>query len=167
MCPADALETDGQTDDEAEERPRLSLDGFPHLQALVNGPNGTEILEELEQLMFREPNRAPRYQRDLFARIRVSDDQPPEVGIVRDVSRSGVRLQLTASAHLDIMKSRTIRIEMRRPGTPFVSCEARLVRVIAHHKGGVELAFSFLRQDEHDPDLERLLSYLASEASAA
>jgi hypothetical protein len=130
----------------------------------MDGPDGAEILRELRQLLRREPLRAPRYQRDLFARIRIDPSEPLEVAIVRDVSRTGVRLRLASSAHLDVVQARTVMIEMRLPGTPFVNCEARLVRVGEHHENGVELAFSFVRNPDQNPLLEALLERLAARA---
>jgi PilZ domain-containing protein len=142
---------------------RLELHGLPRLQALVRGPEGDEILAELQTLMQREPRRAPRFQRDLFARIRISPEQPPEIAVVRDISRSGVRLRLSAAAHLDVMQARTLFIEMRLPGTRFANCAATLVRVVEHHKNGVELAFSFVEGADRDPAFDALLEQLAAE----
>jgi hypothetical protein len=64
------------------------------------------------------------------------------------------------------MQARAVSIEMRLPGTPFVNCEARLVRVVAHRENGVELAFSFVRGPDQDPRLETLLEGLAARAAA-
>lgn len=89
---------------------------MPKLRALIEGPDGPEILAELQKLVRRESIRAPRYERDLFARIRVSPDAPPEIAVIRDLSRSGVRLELGSSAHLDVMQARTVSIEMRLRG---------------------------------------------------
>jgi hypothetical protein len=143
----------------------LPLDGLPLLKALVDGPNGHEIVAELHRLLElnpqREPRRAHRYHRNLFARIRVDPSGPREVAIVRDISESGVRLQLTASAHLDVMRARSISIEMRLPGTPFVQCEATLVRVVEHHENGVDLAFTFVAGGR-GPGFEALLEQLAA-----
>jgi hypothetical protein len=136
---------------------------MPKLEALVAGPDGNAILAELQRLLRREPPRAPRFQRKLFARIRVDPEQPPEIAIVRDISRSGVRLQLAPTTCLDVMQARAISIEMRLPGSPFVNCEATLVRVVAHHENGVELAFSFIGAGQRSPDLEALLEQLAAE----
>jgi hypothetical protein len=71
-------------------------------------------------------------------------------------------LQLSASAHLDVVQARTILIEMRLPGTPFTSCEATLVRVVEHHKNGVELAFSFVDAAARDPAFDALLQQLGA-----
>jgi hypothetical protein len=142
---------------------RLQLDGLPHLQALIRGPQGDQILTELQTLLRREPRRSPRFQRDLFARIRVKPEQPPEIAVVRDISRSGVRLRLSGAAHLDVMQARRIVIEMRLPGTPFATCSATLVRVVEHHLNGVELAFSFVEATDRDPAFDALLKQLAAE----
>ncbi|HTV22798.1 MAG TPA: PilZ domain-containing protein [Polyangiaceae bacterium] len=147
--------------------PRLSLDQTPRLRALVEGPEGDEILAELHKLVRREPARATRYERNLFARIRAEPDAPPEIAVVRDLSRSGVRLELSSSAHLDVMNARTVAIEMRLPGSPFVSCEATLVRVGEHLANGVELAFSFTQSSQDDPAFAALLERLATAQAAA
>jgi hypothetical protein len=121
-------------------------------------------LEELHQLLQRGPARARRFRRDLFARIRADSGEHPDVAIVRDISASGVRLQLATTAQLDVMQTSTVWIEMRLPGMPFVNCEAKLVRVIEHHRNGVELAFSFVDDVADDPAFEELLERLAAEA---
>jgi PilZ domain-containing protein len=157
-----ARELEGHPKKEPESERQLSLEGLPRLEALVQGVDGSEILRELRQLLRREPRRAPRYRRDLFARIRVDPSEPLEVAIVRDVSRTGVRLRLASSAHLDVVQTRTVIIEMRLPGAPFVACEARLVRVGEHHENGVELAFSFVRNPDQHPTLDALLEGLAA-----
>jgi hypothetical protein len=165
VCPIDARVPN---DDSARElrATRLPLDGLPRLKSLVSGPDGAEILEELHQLLQRGPARARRFRRDLFARIRADPREHPDVAIVRDISASGVRLQLATTAQLDVMQARTVSIEMRLPGMPFVNCEAKLVRVIEHHKNGVDLAFSFSDSVTEDPALQELLEQLAADADA-
>lgn len=165
MCPANAYKPQQEPPAGATE-PRLSLDQTPRLRALVEGPDGAEILAELHKLVRRDPARATRYERNLFARIRVGADAPPEVAVVRDLSRSGVRLELSAAAHLDVMNARTVAIEMRLPGSAFVSCEATLVRVGEHHANGLELAFSFTQATQDDPAFHALLERLAAHAHA-
>jgi hypothetical protein len=160
VCPANAPRP--QPDPQNEETaPRVSLDQTPKLRALVEGPDGAEILAELQKLLRRESVRAPRYERDLFARIRVRPDAPVEVAVVRDLSRSGVRLELGASAHLDVMQARTVTIEMRLPGMPFVNREATLVRVGEQRPSGVELAFAFAGAAQPDPAFDALVEHLA------
>jgi hypothetical protein len=129
---------------------------------LVEGPDGAEILLELQKLLRRESLRAPRYERDLFARVRVAPDAAPEVAIIHDLSRSGARLELDSSAQLDVLRTRSVQIEMRLPGTAFVNCEATLVRVVEHRASGVELAFAFVGAERHDPAFEALLDRLAA-----
>jgi hypothetical protein len=145
----------------------LQLNDLPHLQALIRGPQGDEIVAELQLLLGREPRRAPRFQRDLYARIRINPEQPPEIAVVRDISRSGVRLLLSASAHLDVMQARALFIEMRLPGARFTTCAATLVRVVEHHENGVELAFSFVDGPDRDTAFDALLEHLAAEAPGA
>jgi hypothetical protein len=160
VCPANAPRPQPDAPSEAT-APRLSLDQTPKLRALVEGPDGPEILAELQKLVRRESVRAPRYERDLFARIRVSPDAPPEIAVVRDLSRSGVRLELGSSAHLDVMQARTVSIEMRLRGMPFVNREATLVRVGEQRPNGVELAFTFSRDMQQDPAFDELVEHLA------
>lgn len=160
MCPANAKGPQPDPPSEAT-APRLSLDQTPKLRALVEGPDGPEILAELQKLLRRESIRAPRYERDLFARVRVSHGAAPEVAVVRDLSRSGVRLELSASAHLDVMQARTVSIEMRLPGMPFVYREATLVRVGEQRTKGVELAFAFVGDVHPDPPFDELVEHLA------
>jgi hypothetical protein len=167
VCPARSSRHESPKVDEEEAKERLQLDGLPHLQAVIRGPQGDEILAELQMLLGREPRRAPRFQRNLFARIRINPEQPPEIAVVRDISRTGVRLQLSASAHLDVMQARTIAIEMRLPGTGFTTCAATLVRVVGHHDNGVELAFSFVNEADRDSALDALLEQLAAKMSGA
>ncbi len=143
----------------------MSLADLPLLQTLIQGPDGADIMRELQRLVSREPRRAPRFQRSLFARVRVSAKEAPEVAVIRDISESGVRLQLSSSAHLDVQRARTICIEMRLPGGSFVNCEATLVRVVGHLETGVELAFSFSAASQSNPELAALLAHLASAAS--
>jgi hypothetical protein len=162
VCPAKSSQHESSNVEEGAASERLQLDGLPHLQALVGGPQGDEILAELALLLGRQPRRAPRFQRDLFARIRINPEQPPEIAVVRDISRSGVRLRLSASAHLDVMQARTLSIEMRLPGARFTTCAATLVRVVEHHKNGVELAFSFVDGADRDPAFDALLEELAA-----
>jgi hypothetical protein len=164
VCPAKSSQHESSNLEGGSGNERLRLDGLPHLQALIRGPQGDEILAELQLLLGREPRRAPRFQRDLFARIRINPEQPPEVAVVRDISRSGVRLQLSASAHLDVMQARTLFIEMRLPGARFTTCAATLVRVVEHRENGVELAFSFVDGAERDPAFDALLDQLAAKA---
>lgn len=161
MCPANAPRPQPDPATEAT-APRLSLDQTPRLRALVEGPDGPEILAELQKLVRRDSLRAPRYERDLFARIRVNPDAPPEIAVVRDLSRSGVRLELGASAHLDVMQARTVLIEMRLRGMAFVSREATLVRVGEQRPNGVELAFTFARDMQQDPAFDELVEHLAN-----
>jgi hypothetical protein len=165
VCPIDALVSDDDGPRESRAT-RLPLDGLPRLKSLVSGPDGAEILEELHQLLQRGPARARRFRRDLFARIRADPREHPDVAIVRDISASGVRLQLATTAQLDVMQANTVWIEMRLPGMPFVTCEAKLVRVIDHHKTGVELAFSFADHVADEPEFEELLEQLAAESEA-
>jgi hypothetical protein len=160
VCPANAPRPQPDPPSEAK-APRLSLDQTPKLRALVEGPDGPEILAELHKLLRRESIRAPRYERDLFARIRVSPDAAPDIAVVRDLSRSGVRLELSSSAHLDVMQTRTVSIEMRLPGMAFVNREATLVRVGEQRSKGVELAFSFVGGAGHDAAFDELLEHLA------
>jgi len=160
VCPANASRPLPDPPSEAT-APRLSLDQTPKLRALVEGPDGAEILAELQTLLRRESIRAPRYERDLFARIRVSPDAPPEIAVVRDLSRSGVRLELGSSAHLDVMQARTVSIEMRLPGMAFVNREATLVRVGEERRNGVELAFTFVGALQQDPAFDDLVERLA------
>jgi hypothetical protein len=162
VCPAKSRQHESPNVEGEAANERLQLDGLPHLQALIRGPQGDDILAELQTLLGREPRRAPRFQHDLFARIRITPEQPPEIAVVRDISRSGVRLQLSASAHLDVMQARTIFIEMRLPGSRFTNCAATLVRVVEHHKNGVELAFSFVNAADRDPAFDALLEQLAA-----
>lgn len=156
MCPADAADENARD----IERRLPSLEDLPKLRALVHGPGGADILAELERLLARQPQRAPRYRRDLLARIRTAEGRPPEVAVVRDISASGVRLRVPASAHLDVVQARQVILEMRLPGSPFVSCEAALVRVVERQENAVELAFSLLRA-EPDPAFDALLAQLA------
>lgn len=160
MRPANAPNPEHET--ASEGTPRLSLDQTPKLRALVEGPEGQEILVELQRLLRRESVRAPRYARDLLARIRVSPDAALEIAVVRDISKSGVRLELGASARLDVMGARTVSIEMRLPGMGFVSRDATLVRVVERREKGVELAFSFSESAEEDAAFDALLERLAS-----
>jgi hypothetical protein len=162
VCPANAQRSQPETPSEAAAA-RLSREQTPKLCALLEGPDGPEILAELQKLLRRESVRAPRYERDLFARIRVSPEAPPEIAVIRDMSRSGVRLELGSSVQLDIMQARTVSIDMRLPGMAFVSCEASLVRVVEHHANGVELAFAFVDGVQHDPAFGELVERLASE----
>ena len=157
MCPTDLLEERARGD--AEPR-RLSLEGLPLLLALVAGPSGADILAELERLIARQVPRAPRYRRDLFARIIAGEGRLPEIAVVRDISASGVRLRVPASVHLDVVQARNVTLEMRLPGTPFVTCGAALVRVVEQHDNAVELAFSLLRT-RADPAFDALLAQLA------
>ena len=157
MCPADAVDEPARGD---LERSGPSLEGLPRLQALVRGPDGADILSELKRLVARQPQRAPRYRRDLLARIRIDADRPLEVAVVRDISASGVRLRVPASAHLDVVQARQVTLEMRLPGNPFVTCTAALVRVVERQENAVELAFS-LQRTQSDPAFEALLSQLA------
>jgi hypothetical protein len=148
----------------AQESQDLSLDGLPKLQALMQGPDGPALLNELRQLLAREPRRARRFRRSLFARLQIQADEPPEVAVVRDLSESGVRLQLGTASRLDVMQARNVILEMRLPGTAFVRCEAKLVRVVAHHDKGVDLAFSFIKDAGHEQGLADLLERLAMDA---
>ena len=159
MCPANDPK---RPDEAAATEPRLSLEHTPRLRALVEGPDGAEILQELKKLVRRDLVRATRYERNLLARIRVGSEAPPEIAVVRDLSKTGVRLELAASAQLDVIKARAVTIEMRLPGSPFVSCEATLVRVSEHHSNGVELAFAFAHGVESDPAFAALLGGVAS-----
>jgi hypothetical protein len=160
VCPANAQGQDIESGRETAGR-HLHLDELPRLKALVSGPEGEEILAELHKLLQREPPRARRFQRDLFARVRADPEQPAELAIVRDLSASGVRLQLAASAQLDVIKAHDVSIEMRLPGSPFVNCEAMLVRVVERNKNGVVLAFSFVEAVRRDPAFVALLEQLA------
>lgn len=160
MCPANAPRPQADPTSEAKP-PRLSLDQTPKLRALVEGPDGPEILAELQKLLRRESIRAPRYERDLFARVRVSPDAAPEIAVIRDLSRSGARLELSSSAHLDVMQARTVSIEMRLPGMAFVNRDATLVRVGEQRAQGVELAFAFVGGSAQDSAFDELVDYLA------
>lgn len=166
MYPANATPTEPDPQKTSERPSRLSLEHSPKLRALLDGPDGAAILLELEALLQREPARAPRYARDLFARVRASPDTPPEVAVVRDLSRSGVRLELGASAHLDAMHARPVLIEVRLPGMPFARREATLVRVVERRESGVELAFAFVAEGADDPAFEALLARLAEKTAA-
>lgn len=157
MCPADDTDPSARGD---LERGSSFLEGLPRLQALAVGPDGADILAELKRLVARQPQRAPRYRRDLLARIRIDGGRPPEVAVVRDISASGVRLRVPASAHLDVVQARQVTLEMRLPGSPFVTCTAALVRVVERHENAVELAFS-LQREGPDPAFEALLAQLA------
>jgi hypothetical protein len=160
VCPANAPRTQSHPSSAATAS-HLSLDQTPKLRALVEGPDGAEILAELQKLLRRESLRAPRYERDMFARVRVSPSGAPEVAVIRDLSRSGVRLELGASAHLDVMQARTVSIEMRLPGMAFVNREATLVRVGEERPNGVELAFTFVGAAQPDPAFDELVEQLA------
>jgi hypothetical protein len=162
VFPANAPRPQPDPSSEATAQHHLSLDETPKLRALVEGPDGPEILAELQKLLRRESLRAPRYERDLLARVRSSPGSTPEVAVIRDLSRSGARLELGSSAQLDVMQARTVSIEMRLPGMGFVSREATLVRVVEHRQNGVELAFSFVEGMAPDPGFEELMRRLAS-----
>lgn len=137
------------------------LEDSPRLRALIAGPDGEEILSELLRLMERPQQRAPRYGKPLFARVRAEGTEVAEVALLRDISASGVRLQLPTSAQLDVLRARNVRIEIRVPGSIPLELGATLVRVAAQRENGTELAFQFSDESRMDPRLHALLARLA------
>lgn len=143
------------------------LEDYPRLQALVGGVDGAEILSELLRLLDRQHQRAPRYGKPLLARLRTEGAQTEEVAVLRDISASGVRLQLPSSAQLDVVRARQVMIEARVPGSPPLELAATLVRVAAQRENGTELAFQFSDESRKDPRLHALLARLARERAAS
>ncbi|MEY4546560.1 MAG: hypothetical protein RL685_2755 [Pseudomonadota bacterium] len=132
----------------------------PRLRALIAGPDGAEILSELLRLVERQQQRAPRYGKPMFARLRAEGAEDAEVVVLRDISASGVRLQLPTSAQLDLLLAH-VWIEVRVPGSPPLELGATLVRVAAQRENGTELAFQFSDESRKDPRLHALLAHLA------
>lgn len=143
------------------------LEDCPRLQALIAGADGAEILSELRRLLERQHQRAPRYGKPLLGRLRTEGMDVPEVAVLRDISASGVRLQLPASAQVDVLRARQVWIEARMPGHPPLELGATLVRVAARRENGTELAFQFSEESRKDPRLHALLARLARERAAS
>jgi hypothetical protein len=143
------------------------LDESPRLQALIAGPDGAAILSELLRLVERQQQRAPRYGKPLFARLRAEGTEAAEVAVLRDISASGVRLQLPTSAQLDVLRARHVWIEIRVPGSPPLELGATLVRVAAQRENGTELAFQFSDESQKDPRLHALLARLARQRTVS
>jgi hypothetical protein len=143
------------------------LEDYPRLQALISGVDGAEILSELLRLIERQQQRAPRYGKPMLARLRAEGAETEEVAVLRDISASGVRLQLPSSAQLDVLRARQVRIEARVPGSPPLELGATLVRVAAQRENGTELAFQFSDESRKDPRLHALLARLARERAAS
>jgi hypothetical protein len=141
------------------------LERFPLLRSLLEGPGGDQLKAELigllAQLAGRELDRAQRFERKFFAKLHAGGDAVVEVGIVHDISSSGIRLRLLRSASLDAIQSQNVRIETRLPGSPMLELEAELVRVAASSDRDVELAFRFTPESANSPELTRLLAALA------
>jgi hypothetical protein len=133
------------------------LERFPLLRSLLEGPGGDQLKAELigllAQLAGRELDRAQRFERKFFAKLHAGGDAVVEVGIVHDISSSGIRLRLLRSASLDAIQSQNVRIE--------TELEAELVRVAASSDRDVELAFRFTPESANSPELTRLLAALA------
>lgn len=142
------------------------LEGCPRLQALIAEEGGAEILSELRRVVERQRQRAPRYGKPLLARLRTEGSEQEEVAVLRDISASGVRLQLPSSAQLDVVRARQVWIEARVPGSPPLELCATLVRVAAQRENGTELAFQFSEESTKDPRLHALLARLARERAA-
>jgi hypothetical protein len=142
------------------------LEDYPRLQALIGGAGGAEILSELLRLVERQHQRAPRYGKALLARLRADGSESVEVAVLRDISASGVRLQLPTSAQLDVVRARQVWIEARVPGSSPLELAATLVRVAAQRDNGTELAFQFSDESRKDPRLHALLARLARERAS-
>lgn len=142
------------------------LEDCPRLQALVAGEDGAQILAELLKIVERQHQRAPRYGKPMLARLRTDGADFAEVAVLRDISASGVRLQLPASAQLDVLRARHVWIEARVPGSPPLELGATLVRVAAQRENGTELAFQFSDASQKDPRLHALLGRLARARAA-
>lgn len=142
------------------------LEDCPRLQALIAGEGGAQILSELLRVVERQHQRAPRYGKALLARLRTEGTDLAEVAMLRDISATGVRLQLPASAQLDVLRARQVWIEARVPGSPPLELSATLVRVAAQRDNGTELAFQFSDESKKDPRLHALLARLARQRAA-
>jgi hypothetical protein len=121
-------------------------------------------MKESEPPGLRRSERARRYRRDLLAGVYSTAKEPPEVAVVRDISESGLRVRLDASARFDVVRTRNPWIELRLPGAPFVRCAVTFVRVAEHRPDGVELAFALSDEAQRDPALQALLARLREEA---
>jgi hypothetical protein len=139
------------------------LSNLPRLRALVEGPDGAALLEELHRLVHGSGARAPRYRHKLFARVRSEGASVPEVAIVVDISASGVCLELSPSAELDALHAQRVTIETRLPGCDTVRLTATLVRVAGQGQVGTSLAFRFDEASQRDPGLHGLLERLSDD----
>lgn len=138
-----------------------SGESFPVLKALLSGENADALTEELERLIALKTRavttRAVRLKKNLFARLRSLDGDQCEVGVVRDISRSGVRVKFLRNSSLDIIKNHRVVIETRLPSDDMVSLEARMVRVAHSTELHIELAFHFEPGVPEQVDFQRLL----------
>lgn len=140
---------------------------FPVLQKLLEGPQGADALAELERLVRAKSRsataRAPRLRRNLFARLRLIEGDLCEIGVVRDISRTGARVKFLRSASLDIIRNEQVILETRLPCNKMVTLEARMVRVASSTQQHIELAFHFTEAMADNQGLLALLSVLEQE----
>lgn len=139
-------------DDPLERSLGVSLVAFPLLRAALEQHGAALRIELLEFAHALHYNRAPRWKRNLLARITVNDSGVPEVAVVRDLSESGVRLWVEGEQGFDATRVEPYPVEIRVPGSRAYVCTlARLVRVHVTDRGrGAELAFSFTEETDQE-----------------
>jgi hypothetical protein len=139
----------------------LTRESFPHIAALLEGPDAETIKEELRRLVPRAwRQRAPRHSVRIMARLCVGTRE--EIVMVRDVSWSGVRVAVAPDFGLDVME-RDVHFVIRvatPSGPETLNLPAVFVRVASVEDGQPTLAFQFSEINETQAALLERLSHL-------
>lgn len=137
---------------------------FPVLRQLLGGPMGDAARIELQTWLTSQTRpaatRAPRLRKNLFAKLRPTNSEQCEVGVVCDISLTGVRVKFLRSSSLDIIRNECVELQTRLPSTEMVTLQARMVRVASSTQLHIELAFHFADEMANNEGLLALLQAL-------
>jgi hypothetical protein len=147
----------------------VELDGheFPRLVSLLRDPNQEQLREELRRLVGRywRP-RAERWNVKLLARLVYIGEEgalQSEPAFVQDISRSGIKLSVKRTAHLELLSLTAARVQLMGTADDdelLLDIPSWFVRVAAVSERSVSLAFTF---DSLDDDQLEILGHLKSE----
>ncbi len=146
----------------------LTVDGeeFPHLVAVLNGPDGDALAEELAVIVSRfRRSRAARREARVFARLLLpsTGDKPAEeLVIVEDISRSGAKVAIPRDVSLNLRELATAHlvINVGEPGDERPIHMA--VTFVREHGGDERYNYVAFRFEELDDAHAELLDHVSN-----
>jgi hypothetical protein len=114
---------------------------YPGLAALLDGPDGPRLVDEIARLLSGTKARAHRRSIKRMARLRCGDYN--EVVLLKDLSATGVRLLIRGDQALDIRTMLDMRLTVQL-AKERCTIPLSLVRLCGMDGGQIDLACRFL-----------------------